>query len=93
MNPIFFLGFSESNRTDGKFGDCLIYVVYFLSHILGQVVYRRHIILIVPFEHFKSCPDMQLVAKYFPSEHWSELEELIDELDLTPTTLRIADPI
>ena len=38
-------------------------------------------------------PNMQLVAKYFPSEHWSELEELIDELDLIPTTLRIADPI
>ena len=38
-------------------------------------------------------PNMQLVAKYFPSEHWSELEDLIDELDLIPTTLRIADPI
>ena len=38
-------------------------------------------------------PNMQLVAKYFPSEHWPELEELIDELDLIPTTLRIADPI
>ena len=36
---------------------------------------------------------MQLVAKYFPSEHWSELEELIDEFELIPTTLRIADPI
>lgn len=38
-------------------------------------------------------PNMQLVAKYFPSEHWPELEELIDELDLIPTKLRIADPI
>ena len=38
-------------------------------------------------------PNMQLMAKYFPSEHLSELEELIDELDLIPTTLRIADPI
>ena len=38
-------------------------------------------------------PNMQLVAKYFPSEHWSELEELIDELELIPTKLRIADPI
>ena len=38
-------------------------------------------------------PNMQLVAKYFPAQHWSALEELIDEFDLIPTTLRITDPI
>lgn len=38
-------------------------------------------------------PNMQLVAKYFPAGHWPALEELIDEFDLIPTTIRIADPI
>ena len=37
--------------------------------------------------------DAAIAKNYLSSEHWHELEELIDELDLIPTTLRIADPI
>lgn len=38
-------------------------------------------------------PNMQLVAKYFPFEHWDALEQLINDLDLIPTTIRLSDPI
>ena len=40
-----------------------------------------------------SNPNMKLVAQYFSPDHWPELEELMNEFDLIPTTLRISDPI